>query len=52
MLIIPLDHQFSVQQVFALWNWNIFKVWNFLIFDVVKLCRMKDIFEVSKMQVQ
>ena len=29
MLIIPLDHQFSVQQVYALWNWNSFKVRNF-----------------------
>ena len=28
LLIIPLDHQFSVQQVFALWNWDSFKVWN------------------------
>ena len=35
------DHQFSVQQVFALWNWDSFKVWNILIFEVVKLCRMK-----------
>ena len=41
LLIIPLDHQFSVQQVFSLWNWDSFKVWNFLIFEVVKLCRMK-----------
>jgi hypothetical protein len=41
LLMIPLDHQFSVQQVFALWNWDSFIVWNFLIFEVVKLCRMK-----------
>ena len=26
LLIIPLDHQFSVQQVFSLWNWDRFKV--------------------------
>ena len=45
MLIIPLDHQFSVQQVFALWNWDCFKVWNFLIFEVVKLCRMRNILQ-------
>ena len=41
LVITPLDHQFSVQQVFALWNWDSFKVWSFLIFEVVKLCRMK-----------
>ena len=40
LLIIPLDHQFSVQQVFALGNWDNFKVWNFLIFEVDKLCRI------------
>ena len=45
LLIIPLDHQFSVQQVFALWNWDSFKAWNFLIFEVVKLCRMKNSLE-------
>ena len=40
LLIIPLDHQFSVQRAF--WNWeNSEKFWNFLIFEVVKLCRMK-----------
>ena len=38
---IPLDHHFSDQQVFALWNWDSFIVWNFLIFENVKLCRMK-----------
>ena len=52
LLIIPLDHQFSVQQVFALWNWDSFKVWNFLIFKVVKLCRMKTFIIGNKMQVQ
>ena len=52
LLIIPLDHQFSVQQAFALWNWNSFKVWNFLIFEVVKLCRMKKYLRISMMQVQ
>ena len=36
LLIVPLDHQFSVQQVFSLWNWDSFKVWNFLIFEVEK----------------
>ena len=41
LLIIPIDHQFSVQEVFALWNLDSFKVWSFLIFEVVKLCRMK-----------
>ena len=41
LLIIPLDQQFSVQQVFALCNWDSFIVWNFLIFEVVKLFRMK-----------
>ena len=52
LLIIPLDHQFSVQQVFALWNWDSFKVWNFLIFEVVKLWRMKKYLRISMMQVQ
>ena len=33
LLIIPIDQQFSVQQVFALCNWDSFIVWNFLIFD-------------------
>ena len=47
LLIIPLDHQFSVQQVFALWSWDSFKVWNFLIFEVVKLCRMKKYLKIS-----
>ena len=47
MLIIPLDHQFSVQQVFSLWNWDCFKVWNFLIFEVVKLCRMNKYLKFS-----
>ena len=47
LLIIPLDHQFSVQQVFSLWNWDSFKVWNFLIFEVVKLCRMKQYLKFS-----
>jgi hypothetical protein len=41
LLRIPLDQQFSVQQVFALRDWDSFIVWNFLIFEVVKLCRMK-----------
>jgi hypothetical protein len=41
LLIIPLDHQFSVQQVFAFRNWDSFEVWNFLISEVFKLCRMK-----------
>ena len=30
----------TVQQVFALWNWDSFIVWN-LIFEFVKLCRKK-----------
>ena len=51
LLIIPLDHQFSVQQVFALWNWDSFKVWN-LIFEVVKLCRMKKYLKIFMMQQQ
>ena len=41
LLIIPLDQQFSIQQVFALCNWDSFIVCYFLIFEVVKLCRMK-----------
>ena len=41
LLIIPQDHEFSVQQVFSLWNWDSFLVWLFLIFEVVKLCRIK-----------
>ena len=48
----PLDNQFPVQQIFALWNWNSFKVWNYLIFEVVKLCRIKKYLRISKMQVQ
>ena len=35
LLIIPLYHHISVQQVFALWNWDSFEVWNFLIFKVI-----------------
>ena len=41
LLKIPLDQEFSVQQVFAVWNWDSFKGWNCLIFEAVKLCRMK-----------
>ena len=52
LLIIPLDQQFLVQQVFALWNWDSLKVWNFLIFEVVKLCRMKKYLKIYMMQVQ
>ena len=40
MLIIPLDHKFLVQQVFALCNCDSFLVCFFLIFEVVKLCKM------------
>ena len=39
MLIIPLDHEFLVQQVSALCNWDSFLVCFFLIFEVVKLCK-------------
>ena len=35
LLIIPIDQNLSVQQVFGLWNWNSFIVLNFLIFEVV-----------------
>ena len=52
LLIIPLDYHFSVQQVFALWNWDSFKALNFLIFEVVKLSRMKKYLKISMMQVQ
>ena len=41
LLIIPLDQQFLVQQVFALCNWDSFIVWNYLIVEAVKPCRMK-----------
>ena len=41
LLIIPLNHQFSVQQVFASWNWDSFKVWHFLIFEVVKTLQVQ-----------
>ena len=40
LLIIPLDHEFLVQQVFVLCNWDRFLVCFFLIFEDVKLCRM------------
>ena len=43
----PLDQKFSVQQVFALCNWGSFIVQNFLIFEVVKLCRMKNILQIA-----
>ena len=39
-ILFPLDHEFLVQQVFALCNWDSFLVCFFLIFEVVKLCRM------------
>ena len=42
LIIIPLDHEFLVQQDFALCNWNAFLVCYFLIFEIVKLCRMND----------
>ena len=41
LLIIPLDQEFLVQQVFAFCNWDSVLVWFFLIFEVIKLCRMK-----------
>ena len=49
LLIIPLDHQFSVQQVFALWNWDSFKVWNFLSCQTLQ---DEKYLRISKMQVQ
>ena len=38
---LTIMEQFSVQQVFALCNWDSLLEWNCLIFEVVKLCRMK-----------
>ena len=52
LLIIPLDYHFSVQQVFALWNWDSFKALNFLIFEVVNFAGWKNILNSLKMQVQ
>ena len=43
--LIPLDQQFSVQQVFALCNLDNFIIWNFLILEVFKVCKMKNSLE-------